>query len=146
MFERLLKMPRVLNMARVMQYMQGLCRVLNISEFSSVCLNKCLNMTSCLTIWVTMTEYCWMSLNMPENAWINCSIPGFSLFLIILYIWQCFEFATGIKYVRILNMLWHSYNNIIIIVANAIILEFLSARFVRPGAPQLTILPFFNTS
>ena len=34
----------------------------------------------------------------------------------------------------------HSYNNIIIIiVTNVIILEFLSARFVHPGAP----LPFY---
>ena len=27
-----------------------------------------------------------------------------------------------------------------------IILELLSARFVRPGGPQLTVLSFFNTS
>ena len=33
----------------------------------------------------------------------------------------------------------YSFNNIIIIVTNVIILEFLSARFVRPGAPQ----PFY---
>ena len=31
----------------------------------------------------------------------------------------------------------HSYNNIII-VTNVIILEFLSAGFIHPGAPQLT--------
>ena len=34
----------------------------------------------------------------------------------------------------------YSYNNPIIVVANVIILKFLSARFVDPGAPQLTIL------
>ena len=39
-------------------------------------------------------------------------------------------------------MLQYSYGNIII-VANIIILEFLSARFVHPGALQLTILSFF---
>ena len=39
----------------------------------------------------------------------------------------------------------YSYNNIIV-VANVIILQFLSSRFVYPGAPQLTILYFFNTS
>ena len=38
--------------------------------------------------------------------------------------------------------------NIFIIVTNVIILEFLSAQFVHPGAPELTILYFFtiNTS
>ena len=41
-------------------------------------------------------------------------------------------------------MLQYSYGNII--VANIIILEFLSARFVHPGALQLTILSFFNMS
>ena len=38
----------------------------------------------------------------------------------------------------------YSYNNIIIIVANVIILEFLSARFVHPGTLQLNT--FFNTT
>ena len=32
------------------------------------------------------------------------------------------------------NMLLYSYDNIIIIVTNVIILEFLSARLVNPGA------------
>ena len=40
----------------------------------------------------------------------------------------------------------YSYNNPIIVVANVIILKFFSARFVDPGAPQLTILSFFNKS
>ena len=40
----------------------------------------------------------------------------------------------------------YSYNNITITVSNAIILEFLSPRFVHPGALQLTILSFFHTS
>ena len=39
-------------------------------------------------------------------------------------------------------MLRHSHNNIIIIVTNIVILEFLPTRFVHPGAPQLKILPF----
>ena len=61
-----------------------------------------------------------MSLNMPENALKNCS-----------------------DYVRVFNMPLYSYNNIIIIVTNVIILEFLSAQFVHPGS----LLPFyfFNT-
>ena len=41
-------------------------------------------------------------------------------------------------------MLRYSYNNIIIVI-NVSILEFLSARFVHLGAPQLTILSFFLT-
>ena len=51
---------------------------------------------------------------MPENARINCS-----------------------DYARVLNMPQYSYNNII--VTNVAILEFLSARFVHPGA----LLPFY---
>ena len=62
-----------------------------------------------------------ISLNTPEdgciaeclNAWINCS-----------------------DYARVLNMPWYGYN---IIVTNVITLEFLSARFVHPGA----LLPFY---
>ena len=42
-----------------------------------------------------------------------------------------FKYASDIKYARVLNMLQYSYNNIIIIVTNVIILEFLSARFVH---------------
>ena len=38
----------------------------------------------------------------------------------------------------------YSYNNIIIIVTKAFISEFLSARFVHPGAPQPTIPSFLT--
>ena len=51
-----------------------------------------------------MTEYCLMSLSMRENASLNCS-----------------------DYVRVLNMLPYIYINIIIIVTNVMMLEFLSA-------------------
>ena len=37
----------------------------------------------------------------------------------------------------------YSYRNIIIIVTNVIILEFLSVRFKHPGTPQLNT--FLNT-
>ena len=43
-------------------------------------------------------------------------------------------------------MLRYTYHNIIIIVTNVIISEFLLARFVPPCGLQLTILSFFNTS
>ena len=52
-----------------------------------------------------------MSLIIPEHAWINCSV-----------------------YAMVLNMRQYSYNNIIIIVTNVIILEFLAASFVHSGA------------
>ena len=53
-------------------------------------------------------------------------MPGFSICLIILEIWQGFEYVSGITYYGILNMLQYSYNNIII-VTNIVILEFVSA-------------------
>ena len=58
---------------------------------------------------------------MPENSWINCP-----------------------DYARVLNMPQNNYN-IVIIVTNVIILEFLSAQFVEPGV-LLTFDLFFNTS
>ena len=64
-------------------------------------------------------------------------MPGLLIYRIILDIWQGFKYAAGIRC---------SYNNIIIIAVTVIISELLLARFVRPGSPQLTILPFFNTS
>ena len=70
-------------------------------------------------------------------------MPGFSVCLFILDFWQDFEWASGSKYGSVLNMPRYSYNNIII-VTNVIILEFLSVRFVHPGAPQLTILIFLT--
>ena len=70
----------------------------------------------CLWVWLNMCQYPWIYLNILENAWINCS-----------------------DYTSLLNMPQCSCNNIIIIVTNVIILEFLSAQFVHPGA----LLPFY---
>ena len=70
---------------------------------------------------------------------------GFSICRIILDICQGFEYASGIKYARVPNMLGYSYNNIFVIVTNVIMLEFLSAQFVSLGAPQISILSFFNS-
>ena len=70
-------------------------------------------------------------------------MPWFPLYLNILDIWQGCDYVLGIKYAKVLNMLWYSScSNIIIIVTNVIIVEFLSALFVDPGCPQLTILSF----
>ena len=46
-------------------------------------------------------------------------MSGFSVCFIILNIWQGFAYASGIKYVRVLNMAPYSYNIIIFIVTNA---------------------------
>ena len=87
-----------------------------------------------------------MSMNMPGNAWINCSdYVRSSICLLIIYIWQGFEYTSGIKYARLLNILWYSYNNTVI-VHSAIILEFLPVWLVHPDTRQRIILSFFNTS
>ena len=64
-------------------------------------------------------------------------MPRFSKCLIELDISQHFEYASGIKYDRVLNMMRSSYNDMIILVINVIMLE-------NPGGPQLTILSFIN--
>ena len=70
-------------------------------------------------------------------------MPEFSICLINLDIWQGFEYASAIKYARVLNMRHYGCNNIIIVI-NVIILEFLSARILHLGAPQLAILSFLT--
>ena len=56
-------------------------------------------------------------------------MPGISICLISLDIWKNFE---------------HVSNNMIIIVTNIIVLDFLFAWFVYSVAPQLTNLFFFK--
>ena len=102
-----------------------------------------------------MPQYALMPLSMPEHGWILLNVPKyvwkclnkllwFSTCLIITCISHGFEYVSAIKYVRVLSMLRYSYN--IIAITSVVILECLSARFVRPGPPQLTILSFSNTS
>ena len=50
-------------------------------------------------------------------------MQGFPICLIILYIWQGFEYASSNIYSKVMNMQWCYYNNIIITVTSAIILE-----------------------
>ena len=138
MFDRFSKMPRFLNVPWFWIWRGCICKgytVLNMPEYGSICPN---NAWICLDV----PQYAWILLNVPEYAWISCSISGFSICLIILDIWQGFEYAAGIKHPRVLNVLRYSYNDIIIIVTKVIVLEFLSARFVHPGAPKLTIILF----
>ena len=50
-----------------------------------------------------MTQYALMPFNMPAHSWISLHVPY--ICLIILDIWQGFEYASGIKYAKVLNML-----------------------------------------
>ena len=72
-------------------------------------------------------------------------MPGFSICRIILDIWQSFEYARDIKYAKVLNMLQYSSDSNIVL-ANVVILKFLSVQFLHPGSLQLIILSFFNLS
>ena len=65
---------------------------------------------------LNMPEHGRIFLNVAENTWTNCS-----------------------DYSSFFTMLWYSYNNIIVIVTNVVILEFLSAWFIHPDA----LLPFY---
>ena len=124
MFDRLLKMPRVLNKPRF--WIRHGCVRKGYAEF-----RICLIMVSYASI---MPEYALLSLNMPEHGWILLNVPEYAWkCLNKLWLWLCFD------YVRVLNMLRYSYTNIIIIIVNVVILKFLSARFVHPDA----LLPFY---
>ena len=115
MFDRVLKMALLLNKPGL--WIWHSCISKGYLEFQ-ICLilaPYASIMPEYASLCLDMAEYCWISLNIHENAWINLS-----------------------DYVRVLNMAWYSYN-IIIIVTNVIILEFLSARFGYPG----NMLPFY---
>ena len=51
---------------------------------------------------------------------------------------QIIIIISGFEYTTVLNMPRYGYNNVIIIVTNVIILEFLSAVFVYLDTPQVT--------
>ena len=55
------KCAKVLNMARL--YMQGLCKVLNMSEYGSIVLN---NASICLSV----SQFAWTWLNIVKCPWI----------------------------------------------------------------------------
>ena len=63
------KCARVLNMMRL--YMQGLHRILNITEYASM--YQHLNLPRYALKTLNVAEYFWKSLKMPGNVWINCS-------------------------------------------------------------------------
>ena len=103
------KYTRGLSMARM--YMQGSRRVPNMSGWGSM-VSK-------------MPKYVLMFFNMPEHGWILLNIFEFVLLNVS-------------EHFGVLNMRRYSYNNIIIIVANIIMLAFLSVWFIYPVA----LLPF----
>ena len=57
---------------------------------------------------LSVADYASISLNILENAWANCSdyARALKICLIILYIWQAFESASGRECARVLNMTW----------------------------------------
>ena len=55
-------------------------------------------------------------------------MPEFSKYLIVFYIWQGFEYVSGIKYAWVLNMVWYSYNNIII--PTAAVIQYLNSSML----------------
>ena len=71
MFDRLLKMPRVLNVTGFWILHNYICKsytVLNMSEYGLICLNNA-------WIYLNAPQYVWSwqhCLNVPEYAWINC--------------------------------------------------------------------------
>ena len=90
-------------------------------------------------------EQDWILLNVPEYV-LKClvlTMPGFAICLIILDICQVFEYVSGIKHGRVLNMPRFSYNKFII-VTSITVLWFLTTRFVHLGTSQLTILSFLT--
>ena len=113
----------------------------------------CLNMAQYASI---MSEYALMFLIMPENGWMLLDVTKYAWKCLNKLFWLCqgsqytlssqiFDiYASGIKYARVLNIWWYSYNNIVSIGTN-VILEFLPGWFLHPGALQLTIL-FLKTS
>ena len=147
MLNRLLIMLWVLYMTRL--YMLWFCSVANMSDMAQpVSIMPELNMPQYTSMFLSTREHGWKLLNGPWYAW-KCMNKLFLLYqsscyaicFTIFNIWQGFEFnAWGIKYVGVVNMLWYSYN--IIIIVTVIILQFLCACFVHPGTPQLTVVSF----
>ena len=93
---------------RALDIYLGLQRVLIISGYGSVCLSNtwiCFNVFYYARTWLNIAEFPWI-----------CLSKLFWIYLIILDIWQCFEYAWGIQYVRVLNMPQYSYNNIKILL------------------------------
>ena len=147
MFDKLLKMPPVLNITGFWIWQNCICKgytkfwiCLNMAQYASVIPN----MSQYALMSINLLEHGWILLNVPESAW-KClnklTMPKFSIWLIILNIWQGFEYASCIKYARVLNTPQCSYNNIIIVTN--VMLELLPAWFVHPGTSQLSIFFFF---
>ena len=90
--------------------LQGLCR-----EYVWIWLNmpqQCQNMAQYALMSLNIAGCPWICLKMPK--WIVLIMPGFSICFIILGIWQWFEYTSDIKYAKLLNMPWCTYNNFII--------------------------------
>ena len=109
-----------------------------------MCLNNAWKYLNIHTLmFLNMSEHDWILLNVPQYACKYLNKLFYARVFNMLNVWQCFEYASGISYARVLNMPQYSYNNIF--VTNVIILEFLVAWFLYPGAVQLTTTNLFLT-
>ena len=101
MFDWLLKMFLVLNMPGFWIWHDCICK--GYMEFRILCLNIaqcvtimpeyvsiCLNVPQYIWTWLNIAECSWICLKMPEQNVLT--MPGFSIALIILQIWQGFEY------------------------------------------------------
>ena len=142
------KWAAVLNMGRL--FMQGLYRVLNMSEYGLTCLNN-ENTSGMNTPYIP--QYAWPWLNIAGCPW-DIRISPNKLFrhARVLNMPHLIYLTGFLKMPQKLNIpeFWICHDIVIITlllqIMLFIILEFLFAPFVHPGAPQLTILSFFNTS
>ena len=116
MFDRILKMPRVLSQPAFWIWHGCICK--GYAEFRIF-----LIMAAYASIMPDMSQYALKSFNILEHGWILLNVHE--------YAWKCLNKLFW--YVRVLNMLRYNYNNIIT-VTNVFILEILFARFVHTDA------------
>ena len=120
MMDKPLKMPRVGNNPGFWIWHGCICK--RYTEF-----RICMIMAPYISI---MPEYDSICLNVQQYIRTRLNITE--------CLWICVT-LTDSGYARVLDMLRQSYDHIIIIVTNVIILEFLSAQCVHPGA----LLPLY---
>ena len=153
MFERTLKMPQVLNGPRFWIWDGCLCKGYTefwiCLEYGLTCLNN-ENTSGMNTPYIP--QYAWPWLNIAGCPW-DIRISPNKLFrhARVLNMPHLIYLTGFLKMPQKLNIpeFWICHDIVIITLLQKmlfIILEFLFAPFVHPGAPQLTILSFFNTS
>ena len=113
MFDRLLEIAWVINMSAfwiwhgcIRKRYKEFCLWLNKAQYALIMLkyaSKYLNAPEYVWTWLNIAECLGICLKILEKTVLT--VPGLSICLIILDIWQDFEYVSGIKYVKVLNML-----------------------------------------